>query len=876
VIPVAYYLSYLLLLVTAGSWTYAAWRHRDSLRFDVLIVVWSLVLLPLLGGRVGSFRWLIQIALTLAQPYFLLRLVRHVRAVPLLLWIGAVSAIGVGTAAIVVAPSASVLLSGIMSAYVGALLAYVASAFAREARRTSGVTAMRLMFAASGTLMLGAESLPGVLPWFPWLGDVGGQINPLLSAAMLGCYFLAFNPPRRLASRWQRTEQARYLSGTADRGPEERGERAADDLRQAAARSVSHSAVFVALRPTLTAPEFVVRAATDSSWVGASVTPAPAHLIGRACSTAAAVLGQPDQLEADVAGRVTPLGAQVLVAPILSASETWGVVLVVQRHGSLFPDDDLRLLAQLGRYAGTALDHAHLIAEAKARERRLADRRVHEVESQMGLMLDSIKDYAMFVLDRRGHVVTWHPGAEHLFGYGRGEMTDEAAVTLFAMSPGDFAALLDEAGRSGRAAHEGPCRRRDGSKFVGVTVIRPLARDQDAAPGFVAVTHDVTQRRELEHRLRQGQKMEALGQLAGGIAHDFNNLLLAIMGYAESLDRKLATDDERRQETAEILRAAERAAGLTRQLMAFTQRKLLEPKAIDLSRLVASLLPMLRRMISERVEIIDETRAKEAVVLGDRNQVEQIILNLALNARDAMPAGGRLTIRTSIVRLEGPAAASGLEPGPYVRLDVTDTGVGMDVVTQGRIFEPFFTTKELGGGTGLGLATVYGIVRQMGGEIQVESEPALGTTFRMHFPETHEREVPVRPPAPEDLPRGRETLLLVEDDAVVSRFLAGTLSRHGYQVLTAAHATAAVTLVRAYLDPIHLVITDVVLPGVSGPELIRTLAEIRPGLPTLYISGYADAVLARQGTFPKASHFLQKPFSAIELLTRVRQILQSE
>jgi len=294
-----------------------------------------------------------------------------------------------------------------------------------------------------------------------------------------------------------------------------------------------------------------------------------------------------------------------------------------------------------------------------------------------------------------------------------------------------------------------------------------------------------------------------------------------------------------------------------------------------LTRLVGEMLPMLRRVIGERVEIIHQTDVEDAAVMGDRSQVEQIILNLAVNARDAMPGGGRLSIRASSTYLTDAAAAGDLVAGAYVQLQVSDTGVGMDAVTQSRIFEPFFTTKEFGSGTGLGLSTVYGIVRQMGGAIRVESEPNRGTIFRLYFPETRARETAeVRPVQPQ-APGGSETLVLVEDEDMVRTLLLTTLKRSGYRVLSAAHPSAAVTLLETHPEPIHLLITDVVLPGVSGPELVRTIARLRPGLPALYISGYADAVLERQGTFPKASHFLQKPFTAAELLTRIRQILDA-
>jgi PAS domain S-box-containing protein len=876
--------AYILLLLTVWTSTYEAWRRRETRRLDILFVVGSLVLVNLLRhGPSGSVRgnlWVAGSLLLATQPFLLLRLVRHFRDVPVWLHSATVAAIGIGAIGLFTPERSRVGL--FIAGYAAVLSAYVAIAFGREVRVTSGVTAIRLACAGAPTVMLAtAFLLAGTTDLFQFLGVVRsgsleealGQPLEVLTAGIFICYFFAFAPPRRLAARWQRTEQARFLSDTSIRDPEDRGKRAAKDLDQAVRRSMSNACVMVALRPDPSADDLVVRATSDTALTGLRIVPAAPGLAARAVETGAGVFGTPDQCEPVLASPFRALGAHVLVAPIRTATQTWGLVAVVQRRGSLFPEDDLRLLAQLGRYTGTALDHAHLVIEARERERKLADRRVHAVESQMSLMLDSIKDYAMFLLDAQGRVVTWHVGAGQIFGYGAGEMTGRSAADLFTMAPAEFTEWLDQASRAGHDRREGPCRRKNGARFIGVTTLRPLEGNPGEVPGFVAVTRDVTEQREFESRLRQSQKMEAIGQLAGGIAHDFNNLIITIQGRADILANELRDDEARLQEVGEIQKEAQRAAALTGQLLAFTRRRMVEPRAIDLSRLVADLLPMLRRMIGEHVEIVQETAAEGATVIGDRSQVEQIILNLAVNARDAMPTGGRLTIRTSALWLDAATAAGEVPPGPYVLLEVIDTGVGMDAATQSRIFEPFFTTKELRGGTGLGLANVYGIARQMGGAVRVESELDRGTRFRLYFPETRDREVAVRPPARADAPRGTETVLLVEDDDGVSRFLAGTLRRSGYQVLVASHPAAALALVETYADPIHLVITDVVLPGGTGLELVLDLAELRPGLPALYISGYADGVLADQGTVPKASHFLQKPFSAADLLTRIRQIL---
>jgi PAS domain S-box-containing protein len=874
----AEYLSDALILLTAASAANAVLRRRDTHRLNILAFVTALALVQAIRRPAHHLLWIVGTGLLLAQPYLLLRLARHFRDVPAVVLRTALAAAVVGMLALTAPPLLRPRVADlVVAAYacVFGLYVYGALAFSRQAGRTAGVTAWRLALAAAGTwafalvFAIATAFLAGDAVSKAW-----GQVNQLAHAAALACYFLAFTTPRSLSAMWQRAEQARYLSATADRDPEDRGRRAPSDLLEAAKRSVGHSLILVALRPASDAGPFVVRAATDRSLIGTAIEPT-GGVIGRVTATKVAEMAAPADCGPDLAKVVAPLGNGLLVAPIASSTRLWGVVVAVQRRGSLFPEDDLVLLGQLGRYAATALDHAALVAEARDRERRRADVRLHAAEARMRLMLDSIKDYAMFVLDADGLVVTWHVGAEQVFDYTADEMTGDQAAPLFNLLPAQFQARLEEARQVGRSVWEGPCRRKNGDRFVGSTVIRPLAGEADLA-GFAAVTRDVTEQRDLEERLRQGQKMEAIGQLAGGIAHDFNNMLLAILGYADLLAEDAKGDAGRLELIVEIQRAAERAAGLTRRLLAFGRRQLLQPSAVSLSTLVTELLPMLRRVIAEHIEIVTETAPDTRPVLGDRGQLEQVVVNLAVNARDAMPEGGQLTIRTSAEWLDEANAGGEVPAGAYALLEVTDTGMGMDAATRERIFEPFFTTKGFGYGTGLGLATVYGIVKQMGGLIRVTSDQGRGTRFQIYLPETHQRAVSPAPAAPFTPPRGHETLLLVEDDGAVRMFLVRTLERHGYRVLSAEHPAAALAIVQAHTDPIHLVVTDVVLPGLVGPEFVRALADLRadkPPLPVLYISGYADGSLVWRGQVPKDSHFLQKPFSAGELLTRIRQIL---
>src|SRR5205809_3987276 len=382
--------------------------------------------------------------------------------------------------------------------------------------------------------------------------------------------------------------------------------------------------------------------------------------------------------------------------------------------------------------------------------------------------------------------------------------------------------------------------------------------------------------RQSEERLRQAQKMEAVGRLAGGVAHDFNNLLTVITSYSDLLLEDLGPDDPKRDDVGQIRQAAEGAAALTRQLLAFSRQQVLEPKVLDLKATVAATEKLLKRLIGEDVQLTTFLAPDLGVVKADPGQIEQIIINLAVNARDAMPTGGRLTIEAANVDMDetyvrGHAPAG---PGRYVMLALSHTGIGMDQQTKARIFEPFFTTKEPGKGTGLGLATVYGIVKQSGGFIWVYSEPGHGTTFKIYLPQV---EAPLEGravgAAPGDLPRGTETILLVEDAAAVRAVTRQVLERQGYTVLEAAHGAAALQTAAGHPGPIHLLLTDVVMPVLSGRQLADQLARLRPDAKVLYASGYTDDAVVRHGVLEAGISYLQKPFTADSLARKVREVL---
>jgi PAS domain S-box-containing protein len=397
---------------------------------------------------------------------------------------------------------------------------------------------------------------------------------------------------------------------------------------------------------------------------------------------------------------------------------------------------------------------------------------------------------------------------------------------------------------------------------------------------FELFAEDVTERRLLEQQLQQSQKMEAVGRLAGGIAHDFNNLLMVISGYAEFLLERLGPDPALRNPAQEIAGAAGRASSLTRQLLAFSRKQMLAPKILDLNGVVTENLNMLRRMIGEDIDLVLVAANGLGSVRADAGQVEQVIMNLAVNARDAMPSGGQLTIETSNVTLDEEQARfqAPLKPGDYIMLSITDTGAGMDSETQSHIFEPFFTTKGPKG-TGLGLSTVYGIVKQSGGYIWVESHQGKGTTFKIYFPRVAATpEVPARAAvaaASAATEPGTETILLVEDEANLRYLARQFLEKQGYRVIEAADGDVALQVAVAHEGMIHLLLTDVIMPGMNGRELAQRIGEIRPNTNVLYMSGYTENVIGKNGTLDAGVRLLQKPFTLRELKNRVREVLDS-
>lgn len=527
-----------------------------------------------------------------------------------------------------------------------------------------------------------------------------------------------------------------------------------------------------------------------------------------------------------------------------------------------------------------AINKMAMLLDAQWRQRDRAEHSLREAEERMRFALEAA-GIGIWDADMKTGAVRWSAISEAQHGLPAGTFggTFDAFVNCIHFS--DRQEVQESIDRATREHTDPHLLYRTTWPDGSLHWVRGSGRivyDEAGVPVRAAgVGMDVTERQLLEAQIRQSQKMDAVGQLAGGIAHDFNNLLTAIHGYAELLADSLPEADQRRADAEEIKRAADRAASLTRQLLAFSRKQILVPQVLRLGDAVAEVAPMLRRLISESIDLQTITH-DSGRVKADAGQIEQVLVNLTVNARDAMPNGGRLTIETADVSLDEHFARqhAPARPGPHVVLAVSDTGHGMDAVTQSRVFEPFFTTKAKGQGTGLGLATVYGIVKQSGGHIWVYSELGRGSIFKVYLPQTDEPVQTARAPsvAVNDV-RGTETILMVEDEDLVRGFVEKVLSRLGYTVHAVAHPVRAIELARMHQATIQLLLTDVVLPGMSGRTLAADLVHQHPESKVLYMSGYTDDAIVHHGVLEAGTWFIQKPFSADALAQKVREILDS-
>jgi len=519
-------------------------------------------------------------------------------------------------------------------------------------------------------------------------------------------------------------------------------------------------------------------------------------------------------------------------------------------------------VSRLARRIGGELEQAYA-------DRHRAEQRYREVFEQ------TLAGVATTTLD--GRIVLCNDAFAQMFGYASpADLVGQQATTLY-WEASDRDQVLAALRQSGELRNfEFRMRRRDGQPlWILANLTVHTGPDGEARIDDTVI--DISDRKALEQQLWQAQKLDALGSLAGGVAHDFNNLLTAIVGYAGLLRLDFPPDDPRISDVEEIDKACSRAAGLTRQLLAFSRRQAFEPKALRLDERVRDMEKMLQRLLGPGLRLVLATDQRLGAVWADPSQIEQVVLNLAVNSRDAMPSGGTLTIETRNLHLDERYTVEqvDLPAGDYVLLAVSDTGTGMDRATLARVFEPFFTTKEKGKGTGLGLATVYGIVKQSRGHILVYSEPGVGTTFKCYFPVTDQEVGAAVPSLAPARVRGQETILVVEDEPAILAFVVSALERNGYRVLAAADSETAMRFAAKHDGVIHLLLSDGVLSGVRVPELLRRLRAARPETKVLLTSGYSQEAVFQNEIVEPATAFLAKPFTIGQLTTRVREVLDA-
>lgn len=560
----------------------------------------------------------------------------------------------------------------------------------------------------------------------------------------------------------------------------------------------------------------------------------------------------------------------VLVAAVRLQGDVVGV-LTLEHVGPV-----RRWKAEEETLIGSMADLVSLTLEAH--ERRRVQEALRKSEERYRDLFENANDI-IYTRDMAGYITSVNKKVELLTGVPREQILGMHVNDIVAPEYHDtirttMALKLDQTPLP--TIFEVEAVKRDGQR-IPLEVSSRLLYEDGQAVGVQGIARDISERRHLEEQLRQAQKMEAIGRLAGGIAHDFNNLLTAILGYSHMIVERLPHHDPIYREIAEIEKAAQRAAALTRQLLAFSRKQVLQPKVLDLNIIVADMEMMLRRLIGEDITLVTHLDPALKPMKADPSQLEQIVMNLAVNARDAMPQGGTLWLETQNIVLEPSMHSAYMEAhsGPYVRLVVRDTGIGMDKEILSRIFDPFFTTKEQG--TGLGLSTVYGIVKQSNGHIWASSTPGEGTTLTIDFPQVQTPHTPLGTELKEVTEqRGSETILLVEDDEAVRQLILHVLQRSGYVTLEARNAREAMALCAQYTQPIHLMITDMVMPGMSGRELVEHLTVRRPEMRVLYISGYAaDRAFSDQGLSIGETPFLQKPFTPQAFSYKIREVLDA-
>ncbi len=555
-----------------------------------------------------------------------------------------------------------------------------------------------------------------------------------------------------------------------------------------------------------------------------------------------------------------------LGVPLRTPAETIGV-LVVQNYEreNVYTQRDLEFLSSVGGQIALAI------------ERKRSEERARESEARLRVLIEQLPA-VLWTVDKNLRFTSAVGAGLTRLGLKPNQIVGMTLAEYFETNDHSFTPIAAHLRAIAGDPVTFPVEWKKGSYACHV---EPLRDSSGGVQGAICMALDVTDRKQLEEQFRQAQKMEAVGRLAGGIAHDFNNLLMVIQGYADLLADRLPVGEPLHRNAEQIQAAAQRAGALTQQLLAFSRKQILAPKVLNVHSVVADLEKMVQRLIGEDIELETSSKPDLWLVKADRSQIEQVVMNLAVNARDAMPKGGRLMIETANVEFDASVSHSPavVAPGKYVMLAVTDNGFGMDAKTQAHIFEPFFTTKEKGKGTGLGLATVYGVVKQSGGYVWVYSEPGHGTTFKIYLPRIEDEASTTsrdRKAKPESLPRGSEVVLLVEDEAGVRELAREYLEMSGYSVIVASDGHTAIELASMHVGSIHLLMTDMVMPGIGGRELAERVLTIRPEIKVLYMSGYTDQAVVHQGVLGTDAPLLQKPFTLATLTTKLREILAAE
>ena len=604
------------------------------------------------------------------------------------------------------------------------------------------------------------------------------------------------------------------------------------------------------------------------------VQPGPEKL-GRGCAAYVFRTGQPMLISAQRCRQLVDVGEVEIQG---TASRSWlGVplrtpaakigVLVVQDYEreNAYTQRDLEFLNSVGGQIALAI------------ERKRAEEARRENEARLRVLIEQLPA-VIWTVDTGLRFTSMLGAGLSRLGLDHNQLVGTSLSEYFESADRTFPPVAAHYRAISGESRTFPLEWRDGSYACHV---EPLRGAGGEIHGAICMALDVTDRKQLEEQFRQAQKMEAVGRLAGGVAHDFNNLLMVIQGYADLLAERLPAGDSLRRNAEQIQTAAHRASALTRQLLAFSRKQIMEPKVLSVHTVVGEMEKMLRRLIGEDIDLVTSTVPDLWLVKADRSQIEQVVMNLAVNARDAMPTGGRLTIETANVELDASTShpTVALAPGKYVVLSVTDNGCGMDEKTQAHIFEPFFTTKEKGKGTGLGLATVYGVVKQSGGYIWVYSEPGHGTTFKIYLPKIQDETSDGNHDGLADsrsVPRGSGVALLVEDEKGVRDLTREYLEIAGYKVLVAENGHMALELAAMHAGPIDLLITDIVMPGINGRELAERVTNTRPGIKVLYMTGYTDQAIVRRGVLNEGGVLLQKPFTLATLASKLREIVSPQ